>query len=137
MFHSSPVSRFVALRQLADASDRLAQNANPARDLRHGDASIGVFTRLVRSQLAGSLLRYSVRQKLIAQARHLGISRFDANLIIAAVMHHGPLAEVALPLVGKAQEAPRMRGWRGGAGLVAATLVVQAGIALAIWAMLF
>jgi hypothetical protein len=35
----------------------------------------------------GPILRFSRRQELIRQAEALGIRRFDANLLIAAVQH--------------------------------------------------
>jgi hypothetical protein len=36
---------------------------------------------------APQVLRYSNRQRLLRRARQLGVGRFDANLIIAAVQH--------------------------------------------------
>jgi hypothetical protein len=36
----------------------------------------------------GGSLRYTTRCRLLARAERLGVSRFDANLIIASVLHH-------------------------------------------------
>lgn len=40
--------------------------------------------------LDGQVLRYSQRAKLLAKARQMGIARFEANLIIAMVIHQQP-----------------------------------------------
>jgi hypothetical protein len=46
-----------------------------------------VFAELVVGQLQGDLLRYSARLDLLRQADRMGIERFEANLIIAAMQH--------------------------------------------------
>ena len=45
------------------------------------------FAALVRQHLGGPVLCYEDRQSLLRAAAGLGIGRFDANLIIAAVQH--------------------------------------------------
>lgn len=45
------------------------------------------FAQAVAAELNEPVLRYSRRQALLKQAGELGIGRFDANLIIAAVQH--------------------------------------------------
>lgn len=45
------------------------------------------FTDEVIRSLDGPVLRYSQRLALLRRAAELGISRFEANLLIAAVQH--------------------------------------------------
>jgi hypothetical protein len=46
-----------------------------------------LFARQVQRSLTGPVLRYSLRQQLLSDARKMGIGRFEANLIIATVQH--------------------------------------------------
>ena len=82
------------------------------------------FAELVRLSLDGPVLRYSQRAALLREAGRLGIGQFDANLIIASVLHRA----------GKRQEyemAPRsFPGWLGTALVV---LVLQAAIVVGAW----
>jgi len=57
----------------------------PAEVTKHSKA--GDFARLIASKMDGSTLRYSARLALLRQAEQTGIDRFEANLIIAAVVH--------------------------------------------------
>ena len=45
------------------------------------------FADFVRARLDGPVLRYSQRLELIKEAGRRGIGRFEANLVIAAVLH--------------------------------------------------
>lgn len=45
------------------------------------------FASKVEARIEQGLLRYSARQALLADAREMGIGRFDAMLIIASVLH--------------------------------------------------
>jgi hypothetical protein len=45
------------------------------------------FADRVRAEMDGPILRYSARQALLQRADSLGIGRFQANLIIAAIQH--------------------------------------------------
>lgn len=129
-FRSAPNSRYLALRKLADSHDAMA--AAPVTDR----SAIQVFARLAQSQLTGPLLTYSARQALIARARQMGITRFDANLVIAAVVHNAPGGDAVAEVIDAVTRDDRRPAWGAWAGLLAATLVVQTGIVLAIWAML-
>src|ERR1700677_1308181 len=48
------------------------------------------FATRVIHELEGGLLRYSARLNLLKQAAQMGMGRFEANLIIAAVQHRQP-----------------------------------------------
>lgn len=62
-----------------------------------GDASAD-FADFVLASLDGPVLRYSHRLVLLREADQRGIGRFEANLIIAAVLHrHGLAQEYELP----------------------------------------
>ena len=56
----------------ADPSSRLTRAAE-------------IFADIVKDRMTGPILHYDARQKLIREATHMGIGRFEANLIIAAV----------------------------------------------------
>jgi hypothetical protein len=56
------------------------------------------FAATVEAAIAGSLLRYSQRLTLLKDAQRRGIGRFEANLIIAAVVHRaGIRQETTIP----------------------------------------
>jgi hypothetical protein len=55
-----------------------------------GDAAAR-FAAMVRQHLDGPVLCYEDRQTLLRTAARLGIGRFDANLIIAAVQHRAEM----------------------------------------------
>lgn len=79
-----------SLRQLSAEVDSLAEKtattfAGLPSQCRHSHA--GQFAKLVAGRLEGPILRYSQRVALLRQAAILGIERFEANLIIAAVQH--------------------------------------------------
>jgi hypothetical protein len=62
------------------------------------------FSEYVRSKLDGPVLRYSQRLELVKVAERCGIGRFEANLVIASVLHRE----------GRGQEyemAPENAGW--------------------------
>ena len=74
--------------------------------------------------MEGAVLRYSRRMELLRSARRLGIGRFEANLIIATVLHRrgdGAAAE---------ESASAGRGW-GEAVFV--FVVIQSVIAGTAW----
>ena len=63
------------------------------------------FADLVMASLDGPVLRYSQRLVLVREAERRGIGRFEANLIIAAVLHRQGLAqEYEIPPVGGRSE---------------------------------
>ena len=82
------------------------------------------FAELVRRSLDGPVLRYSQRAALLKEAGRRGIGRFDANLIIASVLHG----------TGKRQEyemAPR--SYPRWLATVLVVLVLQAAIVAGAW----
>lgn len=83
------------------------------------------FAILVRYSLIGTLLPYSARQALIRKAGRMGITRFDANLIIATVQHRLGGSPI------EAQSQPFTSKW-----VYAIVIGVQAVIGLAIWKLL-
>ena len=83
------------------------------------------FTAMVRDRLEGQILRFDERQFLLGAAGRMGIDRFRANLIIAAVQHaqaRGAGEEVATRSTGAGWGVP-----------LALFLLVQAVIAFALW----
>ena len=84
------------------------------------------FADIVADQLVGTVLPWSRRETLIQAALARGITRFEANLIIAAVQHQMGVGR-------KRSETKRQRlSTRIAAGL-AVFVVVQAGIIAAAW----
>jgi hypothetical protein len=71
------------LRELARRQDRKIVAAPPPL----GQRTCGTFASEVARRLEGPVLRHAERRKLIAAARRMGIGRFEANLVIAAVQH--------------------------------------------------
>ena len=61
----------------------------PARPL---DAATE-FAQWVQLQLDGPVLRYSARLVLLQEAQRRGLGRFEANLIIAGVLHRAGMAQ--------------------------------------------
>jgi hypothetical protein len=88
------------------------------------------FAREVSTRLDGPVLRHSQRRALFAAARRLGIGRFEANLVIAAVQHearhHRPAPAVPPPAATRSRLAP-----------LAFALALQATIAWAAWHVFF
>jgi hypothetical protein len=80
------------------------------------------FAREVADRLDGPVLRYSNRVALLRRAGELGIGRFEANLVIAAVQHQcrGRLARPP------ARPNPLLRG-------IAAAVAVESIIVAAAW----
>lgn len=89
-----------------------------------------VWVELSNEQTNG-VLHYSRRQDLLRGARRLGIGRFQANLLIAAVQHHyegaGGQAEVRSSqssfLSERVVQQPR-KGHLSATSLVAALLLI-------------
>ena len=87
------------------------------------------FADAVAQAIDGPVLRYSQRQVLVRDAERRGIGRFEANLIIAAVLHRQGL--------GQEYELPPTSG--GVMGWVAPVLTfvgVQAAIVAGAWRVL-
>jgi hypothetical protein len=121
------------LHQLHDSLQELARSYDARNARETVESSIfdpmdppAYFAAMVRSNLTGPVLTYSSRLKLLAQASRLGISRFHANLLIAAVQH-----ENEMPAPEKVESRPKSL-------LMNAVMViaVQASIVAAAWMML-
>jgi hypothetical protein len=91
---------------------------------KRGDSSPAEqFGRLVTGRLQNGILRYSARGQLLVAADGMGIGRFQANLIIAAVQHraepppHEPLSArrilnpLALALIVLVQALIALTAW--------------------------
>ena len=82
------------------------------------------FAGMVRQSLDGPILRYSQRAALLKEAGRLGVGRFDANLIIASVLHG----------LGKRQEYQMVpRSYPRWLATVLVVLVLQAAIVVGAW----
>ena len=92
-----------------------------------------VLAARAEERLRGSILPYDDRQRLLHLARILGIARFDASLIIAAVQNRaGALSarEVVVSRVAEIETAAARSWFRGTLGVV---LLVQGLIVGAGW----
>ena len=84
------------------------------------------FTAQIVGRIRNGVLTYSDRLELLKEAEELGIGRFDANLIIAAVQHrHWARGEAESP--GVRRKIPIL-------DVVGAFLVVQVLILFLAWA---
>jgi|HubBroStandDraft_6_1064221.scaffolds.fasta_scaffold586932_2 hypothetical protein len=88
------------------------------------------FADIVVGQLVGTVLPWSRREKLIRAASAHGITRFEANLIIATVQHQMG--------VGRRRDdaKPSRLSVRIATGL-AMFVIIQSGIIAAVWYCLF
>jgi hypothetical protein len=97
--------------------------------VRKVDTGVRAFAAAVSQAMDGSILRFSRRQELIRQAEALGIRRFDANLLIAAVQHRLGSERAAVVV----ERAPAKQWqWRIG-GLLGVAIGLQGIILLAAW----
>jgi len=81
----SPVERYSALRELSRRHDATCdQGDQPAAIVCSPAASFG---QIAADEIRDGVLPYSRRLGLLGTAQDLGIGRFEANLIIAAVQH--------------------------------------------------
>ena len=81
----SPVERYSALRELSRQHDATAGTSDQASPRPLSPA--GAFGQLAAERIENGVLPYSCRLQLLGTAQELGIGRFEANLIIAAVQH--------------------------------------------------
>ena len=65
----------------------LSRQSSAARLPGNDPGPARVFSEAAAAAMEGPVLRYSARQGLMKLARRLGIERFEANLLIAAVQH--------------------------------------------------
>ena len=117
----NPIRLHQSLAQLADAQPAAAPKP-PVRSMDVED----FFAELVAAELTGPVLTYSKRLELIREAERRGISRFQANLIIAQVQYQTP--------VDQASDDSHGYPWLSIAMMFFAT---QGFIALLIWLTIF
>lgn len=128
-FGGDPIRLHQSLRELSEERGEAGgvgrESILPSTmPLEAGRAVAEAFAERVVQQLDGAILRYSNRQALVREAEKVGISRFEANLIIAAVQYrHGTPVRRA--------EGSRA-GWPM---LVGFAMVVQALIVVYYWRM--
>lgn len=91
------------------------------------------FAEQVLASLDGPVLRYARRQELLRQAERLGIGRFEANLLIAAVLHRRPRWQRGDPGRPGGGRWARARRW---AGPLLMVLALQAAILAGAWHLL-
>jgi hypothetical protein len=89
------------------------------------------FALEVAARIEGPVLRQSQRRALFAAARRLGIGRFEANLVIAAVQHE---VKRTAPRAAAPATPPAAARWLAP---VATALALQAAIAWAAWHVCF
>ena len=83
---------------------------------------VEAFAAEIERAVEGAVLRYSRRMELLRRARWLGIGRFEANLIIATVLHRrGDVAAVE-------ESASAGSGWGSAVLLFAGIQFVIAGV---------
>src|SRR5690348_14197435 len=81
----SPVERYSALRTLSQCHDETSgQGDQPTVRER---SPVSAFGQIAADHIKNGVLSYSRRLQLLTTAQQLGIGRFEANLIIAAVQH--------------------------------------------------
>lgn len=94
------------------------------------DAPQGVLNGIataVRESMTGDQLTADDRNRLIARAMRLGLSRFESNLLIAAVVHRSAAS------ASREVPAPRSRRRLGVASIVAAALAIETVAAAVLW----
>jgi hypothetical protein len=87
---------------------------------------VSAFGRLAAEQIEDGVLSYSRRLQLLRTAQEMGIGRFEANLIIAAVQHRTG---------GVHQSTEGAFGFRisGTAPVLLAFLLIQSLILVGLW----
>jgi hypothetical protein len=100
----------------------------PLQDIVDGEAAAR-FAFLVRQHLTGPVLCYEDRESLLRTAARLGIGRFDANLIIAAVQHRAEGEHVDVRGTATEQTGATGRWWAS----VAIVLAVETSLSLVAW----
>ena len=99
VYARDPIRLQRSLSQLARSSDRRATaarglapasavwSANPRATEGRDASAAQTFAGVVAERTTGPVLPYSDREHLLRRASRMGIGRFEANLIIAAVQH--------------------------------------------------
>jgi hypothetical protein len=127
-YANQPAQLYRTLRQLSDRHDATAAKSRVVHRHLMVDESqdkVNAFGQLVTSHLVGRVLPYSRRMELLDIAEKLGIGRFHANLVIAAVQHQ--FSEIAPT---ECVATPR---WRWPAAIFSA-IALQFLLLWAVWA---
>ncbi|QOV87877.1 hypothetical protein [Humisphaera borealis] len=94
---SDQASKDAARENVASAAMVARQTATIASGLQSPVGLVEEFSERVRSQLGEGVLRYDQRKALYREAARLGIDRFEASLIIAAIEHRHGLPAPSMP----------------------------------------
>lgn len=126
-----PLELYNSLRQLSAQHDQqyvASEDLLAASVTKSGQTTRGSrqFAQMVASQIESGLLNFSDRQRLLSLAETMGIGRFQANLIIAAVQH-----QTGAPISDLAPSPVKQFRW---IGAVAAVLAVQGLIVACVYA---
>jgi len=126
VFRDQPLQLHLSLKQLSDRHD-VAHRERHSRGVFAFAARdhSATFADQVARQIRGRVLPYSRRLALLQAGQKLGISRFHANLIIAAVQHR--LGEATQPASGARW------GWSPKLTPLLFFLVIQSVILLGFW----
>lgn len=108
---------------------RVVSRLPEAFPLRSHPAVAEAFAAEVERSLESGVLRYSVRARLLREARQRGLGRFEANLIIAAVQHRRSMQPLDTKGFGCATDDARAHWWQP----VATFLLAQGLILLTAW----
>jgi hypothetical protein len=126
---------------LSPASCRREWSRSPI--LGHRGPAARQFARRVSCHLIGGLLPWTDRRILLKEAASLGIGRFDANLIIAAVQHEtvdlhpNPLLFEPEPQSRRPEYQERGLKLSAVAAPIATFLLLQLVIIATVWRLLF
>jgi hypothetical protein len=121
----NPAGLYRSLRELSDGYDKQYQNASSQTGSLGAARPAEDFAAKILRKIRNGVLSYSDRLHLLKIAEELDITRFDANLIIAAVQHRA-----------QAKASPEIRTSRfrlPGFESVIAFAAVQASILFLVW----
>jgi hypothetical protein len=91
----------------AGPSPTYSRAAKPPRRVLGVSSEVAeLFATEVESAIETGLLRFTERRRLIARAQRLGMSRFDANLVIASVLNAQPTTLNASPITPRWHLSP-------------------------------
>ena len=124
------------LRELAQRQDRsvVAPEPAPSRIASGVAPRSRAFADQVKRSLDGPVLRYSQRRSLLRSARQIGMGEFEANLVIAAVLHgHRSSQTQDVP----ALPPPHHLGKRLALAPFLVVLAVESFVAMGIWRVCF
>ena len=123
----NPAELYRSLRELSDGYDKQYSKAGSRTGLFAPSRPAEDFASRILQKIRNGVLSYSDRLHLLKIAQEMDISRFDANLIIAAVQHRV-----------QAKASPKARASRfhlPGIESVIAFAAVQASILFVVWVM--